>query len=299
MKTKVKITGIVLILTGRFLVAQDLIFTNTGQVIEGNVIEINDNTIKYKKKENPNGPSYSIEKNKITKIKYSNNKEDVFTPSIPAPETSNEETEYAQFDSIILQKKNLVGYDVAQFVYVSIGLTYERFFGKNSNFSIRIPFSVGFKYIGNENNLIVYDNSTYTNTNYTQNDNYYIYQNGKLAGGSFEFNYYPFKSKRFSYFVGPYFEYGIFAYKVLKYVPYTAYNYNGDPYTDYKPEYSSLRYDGQHIAGGINNGFLFHFNTIFTLTGTFGLGLKKDETIIPRDKILTQAKINLIFGIRF
>jgi len=60
-----------------------------------------------------------------------------------------------------------------------------------------------------------------------------------------------------------------------------------------------MRYDGQHIAAGINNGIIFHVNKWFTITPTIGIGLKKDETVIPQDRVLTHVKFNVIFGIKF
>lgn len=264
------------------LLAQDIIFTNTGQVYEGKIIEIGDNYIKYKRKELPDGPTYTIDKSIVTKIKYSNNKEEIF--DIPNYQ-DDENLSKKQFDSIIRKKKNIIGYDVAQFVYVSIGMSYERFFGKQSQFSIRIPFSVGFNYIGNQNNIIIYvDQNKYAN-----DVNYYIYQNGKIAGGTLEFNYYPFKMSRMNFYVGPYFEYGTFTYKIYRY---------SNEYGNTSPQIET-RYNGVHVAGGIQNGFLLHLNSVFTLQGTFGLGLKKDEMYISGERILTQARFNFIFGIKF
>ncbi len=206
-----------------------------------------------------------------------------------------EEYEKMKFDSIVQKRKNIVGWDAAQFIYVSEGLAYEQFFGKFSQFSIRIPFSFGFYYIGNDDNLIINDNKSF-NSNNTQDDTYYIYQRGKIFGTSLEFNYYPFGMGKLRYFLGCYAEWGYFAYRVQKQIqvpnPYDGYYYSGS-YLE------PMRYDGQHIAGGINNGFIYHITQWLTITGNFGLGLKKDETVLVGDKILTQVKLNLIFGIKF
>ncbi|GAB4202341.1 MAG: hypothetical protein Fur0023_08110 [Bacteroidia bacterium] len=279
--------------------AQDVIFTNSGKVYEGKVVEVTDNYIKYRKKENPDGPVYSLEKSMVTKIKYENNKEEIVNQVSLSENSDNIRDRQKQiFDSIVQRKKNIVGYDVAQFFYVSVGMAYERFFGKQNIFSIRIPFSIGFNYVGNnQTNLQVTDNGS---SEQNPQPNYYIYQNGKIAGASIEFNYYPFGIKKFVYFVGPYFEYGVFAYRLSKRELVYNYNnyYNPYPYYDYVTE-SNLRYNGQHIAGGISNGFLLHLNKVLTLTGTFGLGLKKDETVISGERIITQAKFNFIFGLKF
>lgn len=283
-----------LLLMCQFLLAQDIIFTFQGNVYEGKVIEITENAVKYKSKNNPDGPIYSVDKSKVSKIKFENGKTEIINASEQSDSYNSNDDEDRKFDSIIRKKKNIVGFDVAQFIYVSAGMSYERFFGKYSQFSIRIPFSVGFNYIGNEDNLIIDDVKSY-NYYATPSANYYIYANGKIAGFTIEFNYYPFNMKRMNYYVGPYFEYGVFAYKVRQ--VYSFYNQYG--YQQYETRVSPLRYDGQHLAGGIMNGFLYHFNQVFTLEGTFGLGLKKDETVISGDRVLTQARFNLIFGIKF
>lgn len=295
---------IIFLISTQFLNAQDLIFKNNGEVIEGKVTEINDNVVKYKKTNVPEDIVFSIDKTLVSKIKYANGNTENFTYSTSSKTQNNpiepQDIEDRQFDSIIIKKKNIIGWDAAQFVFISAGLAYERFFGKHSQFSFRIPFSFGFYYVGNENSsqLIVNDNSTQTNNYdnyYTQNDNYYIYQRGKIFGASFEFNYYPTGMGRIKYFVGTYVEWGLFMYRVGRWIP----NYNPYGYVNYDYRVSNMRYDGQHIAAGINNGFIFHVNKWFTITPTIGLGLKKDETVIPQDRVLTHVKFNVIFGIKF
>lgn len=275
MKKLSLISGILMILT-EIIFAQDLIFKRNGEIIEGKVLEINESDIKYKKKDDPNSPMYSVDKTNILKIRYANGKVESYGTGATGTLIDDETLKKIEFDSTIKKRKNIIGWDIAQFIYVSGGLAYERFFGKNSQFSIRIPFSFGFYYIGNEENL-------------SYGDAYYIYQKGKIVGGALEFNYYPLGMGKFKYFMGPYFEYGIFAYTTRPYYYYYPYPSYTDP----------LRYDGQHIAGGINNGFIYHITKNLTLTGTFGLGMKKDETVMSTDKIVTQVKFNLIFGIKF
>jgi len=74
-----------------FIKAQDKIHTTDNTVIEAKVIEINDAEIKYKKFSNPNGPSYVIDKLKVSMIVYENGEKDIFnqnkTSAIPQGET--------------------------------------------------------------------------------------------------------------------------------------------------------------------------------------------------------------------
>jgi len=50
--------------------AQDLIKLNSGKELKVNIIEENENTVKYREYENPTGPLYSVSKDKVASIKY-------------------------------------------------------------------------------------------------------------------------------------------------------------------------------------------------------------------------------------
>jgi len=60
------------------LSAQDIIMLQNGDEIKAKVIEVNINDIKYKKYENPEGPSYSLNKSELFKIKYENGIKELF-----------------------------------------------------------------------------------------------------------------------------------------------------------------------------------------------------------------------------
>lgn len=76
--------------------AQDIITLRNGEDIQALVQEINDNDIKYKKFDNPNGPNYTLKKSEVFMIRYKNGSKDVFstestsTPSI-APSSKSEQ----------------------------------------------------------------------------------------------------------------------------------------------------------------------------------------------------------------
>jgi hypothetical protein len=57
-------------------------------------MEVNETTIKYKKSDNPDGPTYSIAVKDVAKVKYKNGSEDVFTstPSSKEDKKSTSET---------------------------------------------------------------------------------------------------------------------------------------------------------------------------------------------------------------
>lgn len=70
------------------LSAQDVITLKTGEDINVKVLEVGSADVKYKKADNPDGPSYTVSKNDVFMIKYQNGSKDVFnttTTTAPAP----------------------------------------------------------------------------------------------------------------------------------------------------------------------------------------------------------------------
>ena len=61
------------------LKAQDKIHKTDSTVIEAKVVEITEFEVKYKKFDNPDGPIYSITKDKVALIVYANGQKDKFT----------------------------------------------------------------------------------------------------------------------------------------------------------------------------------------------------------------------------
>lgn len=64
------------------LFSQDLIMLKDGSEIKSKVTEVNIQDIKYKKYENPDGPTYTIPKNKVFLIKYSNGSKDIISENV-------------------------------------------------------------------------------------------------------------------------------------------------------------------------------------------------------------------------
>jgi hypothetical protein len=62
--------------------AQDIIKLKDGNQISSNVLEIDKNTIKYKKYSNLDGPTYNIEVGEVVSIKYENGEKDFFQAKI-------------------------------------------------------------------------------------------------------------------------------------------------------------------------------------------------------------------------
>lgn len=80
-----------MMLTAHHLSAQDLLMLRSGDEIKAKVMEITNTEIKYKKYDNVNGPTISINKSEVFMIKYENGAKDVFkeeTPAASQPRTS-------------------------------------------------------------------------------------------------------------------------------------------------------------------------------------------------------------------
>jgi hypothetical protein len=60
--------------------AQDLILLKNGNELDAKVMEVNVSEIKYKKSDNPDGPSYSVQRSDVFLIKYKNGTKDIISP---------------------------------------------------------------------------------------------------------------------------------------------------------------------------------------------------------------------------
>ena len=75
------------------LFAQDVITLKNGEDIQGLVLEIGIDDVKYKKFENPNGPSYTLKKSDVLMIRYFNGSKDVFADHAkPTPVEADTQT---------------------------------------------------------------------------------------------------------------------------------------------------------------------------------------------------------------
>ena len=58
--------------------SQDYLYLINSDTIKSKVLEVNENDVKYRDFENPDGPVYTINKSRIDKIIYQNGKVDYF-----------------------------------------------------------------------------------------------------------------------------------------------------------------------------------------------------------------------------
>ncbi|MDR1155238.1 MAG: hypothetical protein LBL04_11055 [Bacteroidales bacterium] len=79
------ILTLIIVLSGlQSILAQDIIVRKDGSEVQAKVLEVTPDQIKYQRSDNPDGPAYTENKNRLLKIKYANGLEDVFVKeSIP------------------------------------------------------------------------------------------------------------------------------------------------------------------------------------------------------------------------
>ena len=58
--------------------AQDIVILKNGTSIDAKVLEVDDNSIRYKKFDNPEGPTYTEKKEAISEIRYKNGSKEIF-----------------------------------------------------------------------------------------------------------------------------------------------------------------------------------------------------------------------------
>ena len=95
MKKKLTLIAFALIATAS-LWAQDIIVTKDAQKIEAKILEVSKTEIKYKEKDNLNGPTFILETKEISSIIYSNGKVVVYNQEATAPSDKKTEDKPAQ-----------------------------------------------------------------------------------------------------------------------------------------------------------------------------------------------------------
>ena len=106
------VLSLFLLVSSISIIAKDIIVMKNGDFVEGVVIEVLANEIKYKKATNPNGPIYSLPINSVLSIRYENGEVDKFESedntiqeskteelSKAAPEEDNEKIK-AEYDVV-------------------------------------------------------------------------------------------------------------------------------------------------------------------------------------------------------
>ncbi|QQR88173.1 MAG: hypothetical protein IPJ76_08185 [Flavobacteriales bacterium] len=87
------------LLSGPAVLAQDTLWFSDGSQVPGLVLEVGVNEVRYKRTDNPSGPTYSVLKSDLLSISYAAGTKDVFrtTDIPPVPASSGKSTELYDF----------------------------------------------------------------------------------------------------------------------------------------------------------------------------------------------------------
>lgn len=112
--------------------AQDKIILNNKKVIDGKILEVGLNEIKYKPSDNLEGPEYSIAKKEVQLILFSNGKKEIIKT------TNNRKT---FLDSSFTKYRNSITTDLFSPIYNDFSVAYERRL-KNKDIGLKIPLFI-------------------------------------------------------------------------------------------------------------------------------------------------------------
>ena len=120
--------------------AQDVISLKNGEDIQGLVLEIGVDDIKYKKFDNPNGPSYTLKKSDVLMIRYFNGSKDVFADETSEHERTIDHTSAPTIRSIVQSQDQI---DNAEFTRLRKNDRAMEAFLKNNDPSLYRQFHTG------------------------------------------------------------------------------------------------------------------------------------------------------------
>lgn len=110
------------------LSAQDKIYRQNGKIVEAKIIEVSSSEVKYKEFNNPDGPIYILESDRIKKIVYQNGKEERFADNLRDPERYEGQ----------LKKAVKVNFFSPLYGYTEIG--FEKSTGVGKGFEVSVGF---------------------------------------------------------------------------------------------------------------------------------------------------------------
>lgn len=117
-------------------IAQDKLYKKNGDMLEVKVTEITPRTISYKKHDNTNGPSYTINKADVAKIIYENASEDYFGEADQLKRNLNKKP--------VKYGNNIISAMPMQLLTegVGVGIAYERVLDKGGILSFYLPVAM-------------------------------------------------------------------------------------------------------------------------------------------------------------
>jgi hypothetical protein len=98
---KVVTIVICLAVSGATLFAQDVITLRNGSDVQAIVQEVSANDVRYKRADNPDGPTYTMRKSEIFMITYANGSREVFNEAAATPATTQQQAETSSPEPVV------------------------------------------------------------------------------------------------------------------------------------------------------------------------------------------------------
>ena len=267
---------------------QDKIILNNKKVIDGKILEVGLNEIKYKPSDNLEGPEYSIAKKEVQLILFSNGKEEII---------KNTKNRKEFLDSSFIKYRNSITTDLFSPIYNDFSLAYERRL-TNKNIGLKIPLFISVNkdiYFRNRyydyNYNYIPDEINYSDSTYSRYNNQF--NNLKNIGfrSGLQSKFYFSDLKRVNWFISPELIFGfkteenkntnivekykIISFDTLVYEDYTIVN----PNIDFNNILSSSIFSENHtkinqfnIGLLLSTGFEYRPLPRLSLGGEFGMG---------------------------
>ena len=283
-----KILTILILAIQFYTFGQDKIILNNKKVIDGKILEVGLNEIKYKPSDNLEGPEYSIAKKEIQLILFSNGKEEII---------KNTKNRKEYLDSSFIKYRNSITTDLFSPIYNDFSLAYERRL-TNKNIGLKIPLFISVNkdiYFRNRyydyNYNYIPDEINYLDSTYSRYNN--KFNNLKNIGfrSGLQSKFYFSDLKRVNWFISPELIFGfkteenentniVEKYKILSfdsivYDDYTIVN----PNIDFNNILSSSIFSENHtkinqfnIGLLLSTGFEYRPLPRLSLGGEFGMG---------------------------
>lgn len=138
MKNLILLTLATLFMSMHSLHSQDILYKKDGSKEETKIILVGEREIQYKRYNNPDGPVYSIGKDKITLITYENGEYELVT-------TKQSVAAEAKLELTQNFARNIIKYHLFDVVYGDFTFSYERILSSGT-IGIVIPVGLGYAY---------------------------------------------------------------------------------------------------------------------------------------------------------
>lgn len=243
--------------------SQDILYLGDGSKIEGQVIEINADNIKYKKASNPEGPLYSFKRNEVVLIAFANGEHELISPVRTIKMKKKERPFSKDFT------RNIFALHVFDVVFGDIGISYERIF-KGGKTSIKIPVGVGFYGYRPYSSPFEFNNLFYTGVG---------------------LNFYPAGQGKVRYLVGPNLRFGIGRSADYYYIYDEWGNYIYDEY------YEKTSFYMKYL---VDNGIMIMPVRNFSISAILSLGIRfVANPVYDGNRIQPDAQFAINLGFRF